>query len=851
MKLQFYKKGLPLKFIYRVVYLLLVFIVSVIIFEVVTNQKEDKEVIAMAEPTLPLLTVKYFDDATVTLHGYKSMMDPCFMRDALVPISEDRMVNMELEIFENKITGMSYELRSLDTQRKISGKDLSFTKEGDKLITSLQVDNLIDKNEEYLLIVTVNCGKEGNIYFYTRVMEPDKCYERQCYDFAMNFHNVSMSGNCTELATFIEPDKYADQDTLYHVTINSSLDQIGYKNFAAKQSTDVSCTISDINSTYTALTFYYQMKDVHSRYTEVYNVTEYFRIRYTQDRIYLLAYDRVMDNILDEHTINISDNMVTLGIRDENVQYLSNETGTVVSFVQAGELYQYNQNERKLNRIFSFMNDDRENPRTCYPQHSIKILNIDESGAMDFVVYGYMNAGDHEGQCGINLYHYDSITGDSTEQVFINSTGSDQILNSNFAELLYETADNEFYIMFNGTLVHIYLNQLTTTELMTGLKDDQYAVSGSGRYIALMDEPNASDAIHILDLEAGQKYDISAGSGQLVKPLQFIGDDLVYGTIKKKNVTIDSAGSTVYPMHKLTISEIAGNKEKQLMTYSKKDYFVTDVHLESYTLYLDRITMSDGVIYEAPIDTIQNSAGEQNKAVPIATSIDPNKGKIVTMNLSALKATEKLGKVEYNEAGLVSANGSRDISVTTKNPGDQYYVYIGSTVNLSTDNLTEAVKVADENMGVVINNTQQYIWKRGRKAYVNAFNGMTVGNNDAEADGVSKALSAMLVREGENLQVHTLIEQQETPISILQKSLKSFTVLDLSRCTLSEVLYYVNVGNPVFAKTGEDTAVLIVGYDAANIIYYDPVAAKYTKMGMNDSTAWFEEKGNVFISYIK
>ncbi|MCF0131248.1 MAG: hypothetical protein HUJ71_05945 [Pseudobutyrivibrio sp.] len=850
MKLQFYKKGIPIKRIRRIMYLIVVFVISIGVFEVMTNQKVSQIVTYMDDPTFPVLTVSYFDDASMVLHGYATQMDPCYMRDALIPLSEDRMVNLSLNAFGNKVNGLSYELRSLDTSRKISGKALEYTRVGDQFNANLQVDNLIEKNEEYLLIVTADCDNK-KIYFYTRVIEPTNCYERECYDFAKDFHDVSMSDDYSALATYMETSPYADKDTLYHVDINSSLTQVGYANFTGQQSTDLTCTITDINSTYTSLTFHYQMKDVHSRYTEIYNVSEYFRVRYTPDRIYLLAYDRTMEQILDKSTIDIKDNLISIGVCNDNVQYLSNETGTVVSFVQSGELYQYNQNERQLKKIFSFMNNNREDIRSNYDQHSIKILNIDESGTMDFVVYGYMNAGDHEGQCGINLYHYDSITGDSTEQVFINSASSYQILNSNFSELLYETADNEFYIMFNGTLLHMYLNQLTTSELMTGLKDSQYAVSSSGRYIALMDDPNASEAIHILDLESGDKYDIKAKDNQLLKPLQFIGDDLVYGSIYSNTVTVDAAGSTIYPMYKLTISDVSGNKEQTLMNYQKKGYYVTDAKLDSYTLYLDRITIEDDVIHIASIDTIQNSAGEQNKAVPIATSIDAIKGKIVTMNMATLGANEKLGKVDFSTAGMVSANSGRDISVSTTKSNNEYYVYVGSNVTLSTDNLTAAILSADENMGVVINNAQQYIWKRGRKAYCNAFNGMTVGSNDTEADGISKALSSMLVHEGENLQVHILLEQGETPISILQRSLKDYTVLDLSRCSLGEALYYVSIGNPVYAKTSEDTAVLIVGYDAANIIYYDPVNMKYVKMGLNDSTEWFESNGNIFISYVK
>ncbi|MBQ6461724.1 MAG: hypothetical protein IJJ59_00180, partial [Pseudobutyrivibrio sp.] len=68
---------------------------------------------------------------------------------------------------------------------------------------------------------------------------------------------------------------------------------------------------------------------------------------------------------------------------------------------------------------------------------------------------------------------------------------------------------------------------------------------------------------------------------------------------------------------------------------------------------------------------------------------------------------------------------------------------------------------------------------------------------------------------------------------------------------LSQVLYYVSQGIPVYAFTGEDTAVLIVGYDASSIIYFDPQTSKNAKMGMTEASEYFESFGNVFVSYIE
>ena len=849
MKLQFYKKGIPTRIIKRAGILLAVFLVSVVVFEILTNITETKEVATQATPTLPLVSINYLDDACTELHGYVNEMDPAYMRDAIIPLDSERTVSLSIDAKNFDVDKVSYEIRSLDTQRNISNNDLDFDSNDGIITASFQAENLIEKNEEYLLVITLTSGSK-EIYYYTRIMQPDGCNEEEILDFAQFFHNTALSEDATDLATYIEPNSTESQD-LSHVTINSNLSLISYGNFDGTQVGTERVALTDISTNYVSLTLSYLLTRDNFGKPEYYTCSEDFRIRYTSDRIYLLSYDRTMEQILDENSVSFSDNILNIGITDSDLQYLSNETGTIVSFVQNGALYEYDQTARSLKQIFSFV-DNPEDTRSIYNQHQILLLNIDESGTMDYVVYGYMNSGNHEGECGINLYHYDAIEDISSEQVFIDSTSSYQILNANFSELLYETADNEFYIMVNGTLLYMSLNELTTKELLTGLDNDQYAVSSSRRFLAWMDQETMSDSIHIMDLENGTSFDITADSGQLLRPLAFMDDDLIYGTLRESDITTDGAGSTVYPMYKLTIADVSSGDSRDLMSYQKSGFYITDVSIESYTIYLDRIQIDgEGIITAAEGDTIKNSAGEQNKAVDVSIGSDDVKQEIVNLTMAPLDEDEKLGNVNFDITGIVLADSSRSVSVASATSSTQYYVYVGSSVDLATDDLISAINIADQKMGIVLDNTPKYIWKRGRKSYQNAISGIAVGSSDSEASGSARALSAMLVQAGENVQVHTLLESGETPISILTKTLKDYDILDLTGATLDQVLYYVSQGTPVYAYTGEDTAVLIIGYDASSITYFDPMTSKNSKMGLSEASEYFSSFGNVFVSYIE
>ena len=87
---------------------------------------------------------------------------------------------------------------------------------------------------------------------------------------------------------------------------------------------------------------------------------------------------------------------------------------------------------------------------------------------------------------------------------------------------------------------------------------------------------------------------------------------------------------------------------------------------------------------------------------------------------------------------------------------------------------------------------------------------------------------------------------------VLKKKLrKTGTVIDLSGCSLDSVLYEVSAQRPVIAKTGDNTSVVIVGYDEYNTYLYDPVKKETYPYGMNDSTDLFQKAGNIFITYIE
>ena len=153
-------------------------------------------------------------------------------------------------------------------------------------------------------------------------------------------------------------------------------------------------------------------------------------------------------------------------------------------------------------------------------------------------------------------------------------------------------------------------------------------------------------------------------------------------------------------------------------------------------------------------------------------------------------------------------------------------------------------------MGLVLDNSQTYIWKRSRRPYVNAFNGLEIGQLDQSADARSRAISALLNYAGESVDVHTSLSRGETPLSVIESTAKNKQVLDLTGLTMNEILYFISIGNPVYTELAENGAVLLVGYDATDIYIYHPMTGQIT----HENKAVIEQEilaaGSVYISYV-
>ena len=558
------------KKVIKPIVLIVVFIAALITFCITTNKGNKDMTTKQADATLPVMSFNLDKIKINTLHGYTTEMDPTKMRDCVIPISDDRKLSLSISTYGMAVDRISYKIRSMDGKRLVADDEISsFSNKDNTIQADISMPNVMDENTEYLLVFTITSGQD-NVYYYSRIMQTDGKAAAKVVEFAKKFHDETFIKDDKSFFTTYMETTTGDRNTLAHVDLTSTVSQITWGSMAAAQYTNPVIALKEINDSYDVVTIDYVMSCVDGKgETEYYNVREYFRLRQTESRMYVLNYERTANQIFNSENSFISDSgSVMLGIRSSEAEYRANEAGSVICFVQEGDLYSYDINNGMIIKVFSFRDAEGIDERENWNHHDIKIVSVDEAGSIDFVVYGYMNRGTHEGEVGTGVYHYDGLAHTIDEEAFIPSKTSYEVLKAEMGKMLYLNEKNEFYLMMDDSLYRINLGSMSVKKVVEGLSTGSYCASESNRYFAWVDSANqySSNTIKVMDLKSGKTFEVKKGDDQYLRPLGFIGEDFIYGQANAADVVSDAAGNTTFPMNGLIILDTSDQSE--LKTYT-------------------------------------------------------------------------------------------------------------------------------------------------------------------------------------------------------------------------------------------------------------------------------------------
>lgn len=837
-----------MKHLYKAVALFLLFGVSVFLFRKMIPEASvgTSSATELQTATFPIMYLQLGNDYTInTLHGYSSELNSSSVRDSITPLSSDKSFYIKLKENKLKIKKLTYSLKDIANNRVIETNTLTAfdLKNGYKTL-KIKLSESIDTSTEYGMCFTLTTSMSKKIYFYTRIKYYDNTdfFLKQKLEFVTNFHNATFKQNKKfKYQSYLESNT-SSNSSYADVNINSSPELVTWGKLSPKVISETIPTIKEINVETAAIQYQYYVRAKTSSGNETFLIKEFYRVRYSGGRIYLLYFKRNMEADFNPKLISVKKSQFKIGITNEqNFDITTNEKANEVAFVRNGSLWYYNLDRNTLHEVFSFSQEKTDYLRDCYDQHNIKILNFDDKNTINFVVYGYMNCGDYEGRVGIILYNYNPSKNLITERVYIPLETTYQQLKEDFGKYCYVNKQNIFYFSIND-VVYAYNISSRKYEILTkNANKDNFSMMQDAKCFVWSNASSSdyAEKITILNLDTAKKLEVTAKSKQSIVVLGTIDANVVYGFVKNKDIYENSSGELVQPAYKLVISDCNGNIQRE---YQNKGIYVISATVDDNVIRLKRVRKSGNGFKATNSDSILN----QKKKT--ATTIR------VTKRVTNQSLTEKYICMPsgYSIKQMPTIQKSKHVTVTENTtlhlsePGDtpvKYYIYAYGQITSSSTNAAKAIQKADEQMGVVMDNKTHIIWERGGKFLSKEVSGMSYPSTTDSIKG-----SAYMLMQAAQAQVEESKIKGSSLMSMLKKQINQ--PVDLTGCTLDEILYFVSSGKPVVGMLSSSHAVVITGYTGSTVTWLDPVTHKKTTTSLNSADSTFKNAGYVFVSYI-
>ena len=811
-------------FFKRFLVLLVVFILGVAGTAFLMNNETTDDRSDMNDAVLPEVMVQFGDVLTNRMYGYRQPMEADFVRDSVTPLDTTKKLTLVVNPYDTKVRNLSYEIRTSDGSKVMENRTIKSLDTGSDgyLRTEIEISSGLLMNQEYSLQITLSTN-HGDAYYYTRVVSRSATYTEQYAKFAGDFVQMSLDKTQVDnLAAYLETSDSASSRNFAGLNINSPLADISWGNLNPQLSKAGIPVIKDINETTASISIEYEISAQNENgNTEYYLVTDFYRMRYDETRIRLLDFKRSASEVFDPSLSVISNSGLLLGVRSKDVDYLTNEDGSVTAFTQNGDLWSYVPDTGKFVEIFTFRKNTESDFRDARVEHDIKLLSVENNGDVHFMVYGYMNRGAHEGYSGVGIYHYNNDQGAIEEQVFIPCTESFEFLQEDLGTLSYVNQSGQLFIMIAGNLYQINIDENTYEVLADHIDSDDFGVSVTNAHAAWKSESgDYAGQIEFIDFDTMERRRIAPEASQKLDLLGFMNEDLIYGVVLDGDTLPNATGYMIDGITTFRIEGFDGTVKKE---YHQDGLYVAGVTVGTTLMEFTLVQKSGDIYKGVKKDNIMNNSTAATDKTSVEQTSSTRQGVIVRLTFENSPSSEEplilYAKVRNAGEKVV------DIQVDKSSVEEVYYVYAGGGLDSVWTDPAKAVQRADKQTGVVLNRAQQYVWERG-----NMKTQITLNTTD----------------------IPEIIRTASLDVQNLQNGLgDSAKVIDLTGCSLENVLYEVSAQRAVIARTGSDSSVVIVGYDQYNTYLLDPSTGEVKPYGMNDSTALFKNAGNMFITYLE
>lgn len=177
--------------------------------------------------------------------------------------------------------------------------------------------------------------------------------------------------------------------------------------------------------------------------------------------------------------------------------------------------------------------------------------------------------------------------------------------------LSYVSRTNIFYFILNGDIYAVSLDSRSYEIMAENLEVGRFQVSPDQSFLVWQEGKSAEASVSLvhMNLNTQMRRKIDAGIGSYIKPIGFMGNDLIYGVARQEDIYTDSYGISTFPMYEIIIMDENGTILKE---YGSEGIYVTDGQIMDNQLNMSRVMKrEDGSYVEAADDQIVNNIEQE------------------------------------------------------------------------------------------------------------------------------------------------------------------------------------------------------------------------------------------------
>lgn len=818
------------------------------------SETDEKTYTLMEDARLPVIAFGAEGEQVNLLFGCVEEMNEGTLLNVITPLGADRALPLTVWTRGSALTAITYEIRRIGDRGLIEQDTLSsWEAEGETVKAQIPIKDLIEKGTEYELIIRLTTERHSRVSYYSRILWDEDLKTEKMLNYVTDFHASTFSAEAAEkYAINWEVDNTADNEMLASVNIHSNFRQLTYKDLAPKPVGTPELYILEMDRQFGSFLVRSQVEAESEDGTlQTYSVEEYFCLQWSDERnaqnttpFYLMAYERTMTQRFSAGKGSISGRGLHFGIvGKEDVTVTASPDKKHYAFTDDGELWLFSAADETCTELFTLRTDDEIRANRDY---RIRVMETADNGDVTFLVYGYMNRGPHEGMTGVSVFRYRSETDDLEELKFIRSRNSADVIAGEIgtlsvkhgARLYFLLDDTVFVLSDNGGELQRMVENAAKHSLSVNERQTAIAWTPDG-------DARRAKSVQMLYLETGKTQTVAAKDGEYLQAHGFIDNDFVLSFGKEEDIR--PAGlQRSYPCYALTINSEDGT---EAIRYQYEGIYITDAAVGVGQVVLERARIIDGQLEQIEDDVLlQNAGPAPDKGLSLKFEKQEKRQKTGLLAIDGLDNDIKAAL--HIPQGIVYSSGEEQAS-DGEDTTRRYYAYGGGKLQGVYEEAGPAIAAIYARMGSVADRTGTRVWHRTAKDPAKIT--LSVAANPEVAQGaelMTKLLGAVIRYEGGDADVAALMEKGLSAREILEQSLGVQT-LDLEGCLIKQLYLFIAKGSPVLAVDKNGDARLIVGYDASNIVLFNPKDGSAVRMGAELAEKQFAESGSVFLTYTK